>query len=73
MRKRPAPLSVAARAKRQPPPPEALVGALHDRVHKDTGRLIICKRCPKCGALWLTSDQVRDIGGRLVRRQTDLV
>lgn len=39
-RKRPAPLSPEAQRARQPPPPEELVGALQDRVHKETGQLI---------------------------------
>ena len=36
----PKPLSAEARSTRKPPPPEMLVGALQERVHKDKGRLL---------------------------------
>jgi hypothetical protein len=37
-------LSPNAKKMRQPPPPDELVGALHDRIHKDTGRLLTARR-----------------------------
>ncbi len=39
-RRRPAPLSEEARRSRAPRPPEELVGARHDRVHIEEGKLI---------------------------------
>jgi DNA-binding transcriptional regulator YiaG len=48
-RARPAPLSESARAARRPPAPGELVGALQDRSHAATGRLLVAKkiRLPK--------------------------
>jgi len=40
IRPRPAPLSSEEQRRRAPPPPEELVGALQDRCHEASGRLI---------------------------------